>query len=129
VSYPLDSASLYPLPTNLGNDTVTVLKRSVGGLDRLGVQQLVSTPTVITGCSLQPNSGDEVISDTDLTIAMWILFTPVVPIIQTLTSADAIQVTVDDTPVVYEDFGDPVLWTELDGMPEHYRIKLRKARG
>ena len=129
MSYPLDSASLYPIPTALGNDTATVLKRSVTGTDRLGVQQLVSTPTVVTGCSLQPNSGDEVISDTDLTIAMWILFTPVVPIIQTLTAADAIQVTVGNTLVVYEDFGDPVLWTELDGLPEHYRIKLRKARG
>lgn len=129
MTYPLNAASLYPLPTSLGNDEITVLKRSLNGVDRLGVQQLISTPTDLPGCSLQPNSGDEVISDTDLTIAMWLLFTPVVPIIGSLTAADAIQVTVDGMQVIYEDFGDPVLWTELDGMPDHYRIKLRKARG
>lgn len=129
VPYPLTAASIYPLPTALGNDTITVLKRALSGVDRLGVQQLVSTPTVVTGCSFQPNSVDEVISDTDFDVAMWLLFTPVVPIIQSLTAADAIQVTINGVDTVFEDFGDPVLWTDLDGNPDHYRIKLRKARG
>ncbi len=129
MTYPLTGASLYPLPVSLGNDTITVLKRSAGSVDRLGVPHLVSTPTVVTGCSLQPNSEDEVISDTDFTLAMWLLYTPVLPIIQTLTAADAIQVPINGIQTVFEDFGDPALWTDLYGNPDHYRIKLRKARG
>lgn len=129
MSYPLTGTSLYPLPVALGNDIITVLKRTVGGVDRLGVQELVSTPTVVNGCSFQPNSVDEVISDTDFTLAMWLLFTPVLPIIQSLTAADAIQVPINGVQTVFEDFGDPALWTDLDGNPDHYRIKLRKARG
>lgn len=119
----------YPLVTLLGNDTVTVLKRSYGTQDRLGVRALISTPTVVGGCSLQPNSADEVISDTDFAVAMWILFAPVLPIFTSLTAADAIQVDINSVPTVFEDFGDPMLWTDLDGNPDHYRIKLRKARG
>lgn len=119
----------YPLPSGLGNDTVTVLKRTYGATDRLGVKALISTPTVVTGCSLQPNSADEVIGDTDFTLAMWILFAPVVPIFEGLTAADAIQVVINSVPTVFEDFGDALLWTDLDGRADHYRIKLRKARG
>lgn len=119
----------YPLPTLLGNDTVTVLKRSFGTRDRLGVVSLLSTPTVVSGCSLQPNSADEVISDTDFDLAMWILYAPVLPIFQSLAAADAIQVDINSIPTVFEDFGDPMLWTGLDGVADHYRIKLRKARG
>lgn len=129
VPYPVAATSLYPLPVTLGADTVTVLKRSAAGEDRLGVAQLVSTPTVVTGCSFQPNSVDEVISDTDFTIAMWLLYTPVLTVIQSLTAADAIQVLINGVQTVFEDFGDPVLWTDLNGNPDHYRIKLRKARG
>lgn len=114
---------------SLGGDTVTVLKRSPGVQGRLGTKALIDTPTVVGGCSLQPVSVTEVNTDTDLTIAMWILYTPVVPAIQSLTAADAIQVDVNGVPTVYEDFGDPQLWTDLDGNPDHYRIKLRKARG
>ncbi len=120
----------YPLPANdLGNDTVTVLKRSPGTTDRLGVAHPISTPTVVNGCSLQPNSADEVISDTDFTLAMWILFAPPLPIIRSLTAADAIQIEINGVDVVFEDFGDPMLWTDDEGRPDHYRIKLRKARG
>ena len=119
----------YPLPTLLGNDTVTVLKRSFVVKDRLGVPVLISTPTAVTGCSLQPNSADEVISDTDFDLAMWILYAPVVSIVQSLTAADAIQVTINSVPTVFEEFGDPMLWTGSDGNPDHFRIKLRKARG
>lgn len=119
----------YPLVSTLGGDTVTVLKRSYGAADRLGVKALVSTPTIVNGCSLQPNSTDEVISDTDFTVAMWILFAPVLPIFQGLTAVDAIQVLINAVPTVFEDFGDPQLWTDLSGQPDHYRIKLRKARG
>lgn len=115
----------------LGNDTVTVLKRGVTSYDELGVQILGDTPTVVNGCSMQPNMADEVISDTDFTLAMWILRTPVLSIFQTLTAADAIQVAmVNGVPdVVFEDFGDPLLWTDAQGNPHHYQIKLRKARG
>lgn len=129
MTYPVNGISLYPLPTALGGDTITVLKRFVGSVDRLGVPQLVSTPTAVTGCSFQPNSEDEVISDTDFTLAMWLLFTPVLPIIQTLSAADAIQVAINSVQTVFEDFSDPVLWTDVNGNPDHYRIKLRKARG
>jgi hypothetical protein len=118
----------YPLPA-MGNDTVTVLKRTEGAEDRLGVVSLTSTPTVVGGCSLQPNSASEVISDTDLTLAMWILITPPESIFQGMTAADAIQVTINSVPTIFEDFGDPQLLTDLDGIPDHYRIKLRKARG
>ena len=128
VPYPLATASVYPLPP-LGNDTITVLKRFVSSQDRLGVQVLGSTATEVPGCSFQPNSVDEIIGDTDFTLAMWLLFTPVLTIIQSLTAADAIQVVIDDADVVFEDFGDPVLWTDTYGNPDHYRIKLRKARG
>lgn len=120
----------YPLPSGLGNDTVTVLKRAYGPTpNRLGEFPLISTPTVVTGCSVQPNSVDEVISDKDFTVAMWLVFAPVTPIFTALTALDAISIVIDTTPTVFEDFGDPVLWTDLDGRPDHYRIKLRKARG
>ena len=118
----------YPLP-GMGNDTVTVLKRTYGAEDRLGVPALIATPTVVGGCSLQPNNASEVISDTDFTLAMWILIAPPQPIFQSMTAADAIQVTINGQPVVFEDFGDPQLETDLGGVPDHYRIKLRKARG
>jgi hypothetical protein len=118
----------YPLPP-MGNDTVTVLKRTYGAEDRLGVAALISTPTTVGGCSLQPNSASEVISDTDFTVAMWILFTPPEAIFQGMTSMDAIQITINSVPTVFEDFGDPQLETDLDGNADHYRIKLRKARG
>jgi hypothetical protein len=120
----------YPLPS-LGNDTVTVLKRTYGAQNRLGVKALISTstPTVVTGCSFQPNSASEVISDTDFTVAMWILLTPPAEIFQDMTAADAIQVDINSVPTVFEDFSDPQLLTDLDGNPDHYRIKLRKARG
>jgi hypothetical protein len=113
----------------LGADTVTVLKRSRGTIDRLGVATLVDTPTVVTGCSFQPNAASEVVSDTDFNVAMWLLFTPVLEVFESLTAADAIQVDINGTPTVFEDFGDPQLWTDLFGRPDHYRIKLRKARG
>jgi hypothetical protein len=118
----------YPLPP-LGNDTVTVLKRAGAAGDRLGIAPLVDTATVVTGCSFQPNTASEVISDTDLTLAMWILYAPPIPIFQTLTAMDAIRVVINAIPTVFEDFGDPQLLTDLDGRPDHYRIKLRKARG
>lgn len=118
----------YPQPP-LGNDTVTVLKRTYGTQGRLGTKALISIPTVVDGCSLQPNSASEVISDTDFTIAMWVLFTPPLPIFQAMTAADAIEVVINGVPTVFEDFGDPQQWTDLDGAPDHYRIKLRKARG
>lgn len=114
---------------SLGGDTVTVLKRSEGAANRLGVKALTSTPTVVGGCSLQPVSTSEVISDTDLTISMWVLYAPVLEIFASMTAADAVQVDIHGVPTVFEDFGDPQLWTDLDGIPDHYRIKLRKARG
>ena len=118
----------YPLPL-MGNDTVTVLKRTYGAADRLGDKALISTPTTVGGCSLQRNSASGVISDTDFTLAMWILITPPESIFQGMTAADAIQVTINSIPTVFEDFGDPQLLTDLDGNADHYRIKLRKARG
>lgn len=126
--YPLGAVSSYPVPP-LGNDTVTVLTRSNGAADHLGVIALIDTPTVVTGCSFQPNSADEVIGDTDFSMAMWVLYAPVEQIFQSMTSADAIQVEINGVPVTFEDFGDPQLETDLDGSPDHYRIKLRKARG
>jgi hypothetical protein len=114
----------------LGNDVVTVLTRSYGPpTGRLGVRALISTPTVVQGCSLQPNTTSEVIANTDLTVAMWILYAPPEPIFQSMTAADAIRVAINAVPTVFEDFGDPQLETDLDGHPDHYRIKLRKARG
>lgn len=117
---------------SLGNDTVTFLIRTPGSTDRLGVNHPTVTRIVVGGCSLQPLSVNEINTDTDLTIAMWTLFAPASPVVGALTAADAVEVlspVLNSVPTVFEDFGDPQLWTDLDGVPDHYRIKLRKARG
>lgn len=114
---------------SLGGDTVTVLKRTEGAVGRLGIKALHDTPTVVGGCSLQPVSVNEINTNTDMTIAMWVLYTPPLPIFRSMTAADAIQVDIDSVPTVFENFGDPQLWTDLDGIPDHYRIELRKTRG
>lgn len=117
---------------SLGGDTVTVLIRTPGTTDRLGVNHPTVARTVIGGCSLQPLSVTESKSNTDMTVAMWVLYTPAAPIMGSLTAADALEVlspVLNSVAVVFENFGDPQLWTDLDGTPDHYRIELRKARG
>lgn len=105
-----------------GRETVTVLTLADSTKDRLGVPARTWASTPVPGCSLQPVSATEANTNADLTIAMWRLYAP--PTLQ-LTSRDRIQVGAD----VFEVFGDPQLWRDGRGRPQHVQVLLRKARG
>jgi len=109
----------------LGNDTVTVLVRTYGPKDRLGVRALINTPVTVAQCSFQPYTNSEQNTDVDTTVSMWKLYAPPVSVILGLTAVDAIQFG----GVVYEDFGDPQPFFDELGHLDHVRIILRKARG
>lgn len=109
----------------LGHDTITLLKRSNGAADRLGVPTQTVTPIVKTGVSVQAMSDTETNSNVDISISMWKVYCPVDADYLSLTATDAISYR----GVVYEDFGDPQLWTGANGKNHHVTIILRKARG
>jgi hypothetical protein len=105
-----------------GRETVTVLTLVDGAKDRLGVAGRTWSPSTVPGCSFQPVSATEANSNVDLTVTMWRLYAP--PTLQ-LTSRDRVQVG----PDVFEVFGDPQLWRDARGRPQHVQALLRKARG
>lgn len=105
----------------LGYDTITIVHRSDGPPDDLGVATVTETQTVVTGCSVQPLSTEEELSDVDRVVTRWRLFAPPDTV---LTATDAVLVA----GVLYEVDGDPQVWTWA-GTPHHLVCLLRRATG
>lgn len=106
----------------LGRQTVTFVHRSDGPPDNLGVPTVVETETTVPGCSVQPVSTTEEISDVDQVITRWRLFAPAGV---TLTAIDAVIADGERFSVD----GDPQIWPGLNGIPHHTECLLRRATG
>lgn len=106
----------------IGRQAVTIVHRTDGPPDALGVPTRVETETAVTGCSVQPLSTDEQLSDVDEVITRWRLYAPAgLP----MTAIDA--VIFDGAR--YEIDGDPQTWSDLGGRPHHVECYLRRATG
>lgn len=106
----------------IGRQTVTVVHRTDGPPDNLGVPTVVETQTVVTGCSVQPVSTTEDVSDVDQVISRWRLFLP----------AGIAMTAVDNVianGMVFSVDGDPQTWSDLGGKPHHTECYLRFATG
>jgi hypothetical protein len=106
----------------IGRQAVTIVRRSDGPPDALGVPTVVETETAVTGCSVQPLSTAEDISDVDQVITRWRLYAPAGI---TVTATDA--VIADGT--LFSVDGDPQTWPGLNGTPHHTECYLRRATG
>ncbi len=105
-----------------GRQTVTVLTRSDGARDSLGVPAVVEITTDVSGCSVQPLSSTEQLTDTDLVQSHWKLFAPATTV---LRSTDSVMVN----GLKYEVDGDPMVWNDFMGYPDHMEARLRKPSG
>jgi len=106
----------------IGRETVTVVTRSWGPPDTLGVAAKVETPHTVTGCAVVPLTTQEDVSDVDHVVTRWRLFGP-----------PDMAVTVTDAVIVgdltYEVDGDPQVWPDARGVPHHLECYLRRATG
>jgi len=106
----------------IGRQVVTIVRRSDGPPDHLGVPTVVETETQVPGCSVQPLTTAEQISDVDQVVTRWRLLAPA-GVVMTATDAviaDGVRYSVD---------GDPQPWTDLGGRPHHIECFLRRATG
>lgn len=108
----------------IGNQTVTAVLATYGAPDRLGVKSKVETQTPITGCSLQPLSTVETLGDIDEVTTHWVLYAPVAV---SLNAIDSIITPWDNAR--YDVDGDPQVWTDFFGTPQHQTVHLRRATG
>ncbi|HEX5119849.1 MAG TPA: hypothetical protein VFW65_32080 [Pseudonocardiaceae bacterium] len=106
----------------IGHQIITVIRRTSGPPDRLGVPTQVETRHDVSGCSVQPVGTDEQLSNVDLVVTRWRLYAP----------ADA-DVVVTDAVIAggltYEVDGDPQVWPDIRGQPHHLEAYLRRATG
>lgn len=106
----------------LGGQAATVITRTPGAKDELGVPTWIETPVTVPGCFLQPSDTDETLGNVDTVISHFKLFAPAgTP----LTSTG--RVVVDG--VSYEVRGDPMPWSDNRGIPHHIECYLRRATG
>lgn len=106
----------------IGHQVITVVRRTDGPPDRLGVATPVETRYDVAGCSVQPLTTAEQLSNVDQVVTRWRLFAP--------PNADLV---VTDAVVVagiqYEVDGDPQVWPDMGGRPHHLEAYLRRATG
>lgn len=105
-----------------GHDTVTVIRRTNGPPDSLGVPTRVETQQTVPGCSVQPLGTDEMLSDVDRVVSRWKLYAPATLV---LTATDAVQ----SHGITFEVDGDPQIWSDVRGAPHHLECLLRRATG
>lgn len=105
-----------------GRDTITVVHRTAGTPDNLGVPAKIETRRQVAGCSVQPLGTDELLSDVDRVITRWKLYAPAAT---ALTTADAVE----SNGLLYEVDGDPQVWSDTRGVPHHLECLLRRATG
>lgn len=110
---------------NPGAETITIIKRTPGIADPLGIPADVETETDQPGCSFQPHYGSEWDNKTDFSRSVWVVYAPPTPLILGLKPVDAVR----HSGVIYEVFGDPMPWVGFNGSVDHVRFLLRKARG
>jgi hypothetical protein len=106
----------------IGHQTVILVHRAAGPPDTLGVPSHVETQESVSGCSVQPLTTTEELSDVDQVITRWRLYAPATV---TLTAIDAV---ISDG-VLYEVDGDPQIWSDMAGRPHHLECYLRRATG
>lgn len=108
--------------TRPGRETVVIVHRATGPPDVLGVPSKIETQEHVAGCSVQPLTTSEELSDVDQVITRWKLFAPA-----------GVALTVTDAVIsrglLYEVDGDPQVWTDLRGQPHHLSCLLRRATG
>lgn len=105
-----------------GGHTATVITRTPGAKDELGVPTWTESTVTVAGCFLQPLETEETLGNVDTVISHFKLFAPAgTP----LTSTG--RVVVDG--VSYEVRGDPMPWADIRGIPHHIECYLRRATG
>lgn len=106
----------------IGHQTVTIVHRSAGPANDLGIPATVETQTTVDGCTVVPLTTQEEVSDVDQVVTRWRLFGP-----------PDMAVTVTDAVIVngleYEVDGDPQVWPDFRGVPHHLECYLRRATG
>lgn len=105
-----------------GREVITIVRRTPGAPDRLGVRVPTETQQTVTGCSVQPLGTDEELSNVDRVITRWKLYAPAGTV---LTVTDAVM----SNGVRYEVEGDPQTWPDIRGVPHHVECFLRRATG
>lgn len=117
----------------LGAQSVTLLSATDGTLDRKGIPATVYTPTVIFGCSIQPISVKEDVTNIDYFIGKYNIFLPPVAAAVACKTTDYIlgwASNVTDSGLALSDYVDgatigvyrvigPKVWTGFDGLPDH----------
>lgn len=77
------------MPLNPGNDTITFIQlRRTGQPDRYGVIQPTETTSVVRGCSLQPMSEKDQITNTTFSEATDKCLTPATDFVQAIEPQD-----------------------------------------
>ena len=85
-----------------------------------------STQVVVTGCSLQPVSTSEMVSNTDLTVSDSKLLIPAEQMPTGVTTQSTFTPSGSTQP--FQVLGTPRSWTDRRGIPHHITIYLREAR-
>lgn len=106
----------------IGRQAVTIVHRTDGPPDALGVPAVVETETTVTGCSVQPVSTTEDVSNVDQVVSRWRMFAPAA------TAFTATDGVISDG-VLYQVDGDPQIWSDLGGNPHHIECYLKRATG
>lgn len=110
------------MTTFTGRETITVVHRTNGPPDPLGVPTRVESLRPVSGCSVQPLSTDEELSNVDRVTTRWRLIAPA-------NTALSVTDAVVSQGLLYEIDGDPQLWTDIRGQPHHLECLLRRATG
>jgi hypothetical protein len=109
----------------LGNDTIVLLLRTDGAVDRLGVKQKNVNHVSVPYSSFQPATDTESDTNTDSTISKDRVYCPPTTDVLSAKTTDGIEYN----GVTYEIYGDPEPWTDRKGVIHHVMFFVRKARG
>ena len=116
----------------LGSQTLTLLSASDGALDRKNIPTTVYTPTIITGCSIQPLDVKEDVTNIDFYLGKFNVFLPPTaaalsckttdyilgfPVVPSQPSTLASFVG-DSTDQTYRVIGAKI-WTGFNGQADH----------
>ena len=117
----------------LGGQVLTLLSASSGAIDRKGIPATVYTPTVVSGCSIQPLDVKEDVTNIDYYLGKFNVFLPASPVTLACKTTDYILAfpaasTTADLPLnsyvagatsgVYRVMGAKV-WFDFMGSPDH----------
>jgi len=109
-----------------GRETVQGINLTNGPRNSKGIPTEVESAWFpISGCSFQPLTSAEQTGNMDLTITLWRLYAPATGPASTLTATSRVFAY----GTKYQVFGDPQVWTDARGHPDHFVCELRKASG